>query len=1231
MQPNYSGGDFQHTAIGGLHLFRHHTRYRRRARRTVSHSASRHLGFETLESRQLLAAANLLINELMAVNDQLVADGDGNFNDWIEIRNADAVPVNLGDYYLTDNDTNLTKWKLPSINLAAGAFRVVYASAPLDANGEVLSNYIDDQGRYHTNFKLDAEGEDLVLSYKDPMTQVVSVVHEYAGGYPDQFPNISYGIASGDSARYLTPTLGAANGAGFLGAVEDTKFSVDRGFYNAPFQLTITTDTPTATIYYTTDGSKPSASNGILYSGPLTIDHTTVVRAIATKANYVSTNVDTQSYFFVNDIVRQTQQMAVDAGYPSVWQADNGNFTADYGFDPDVIGNFDANGNPLGGDLYGGIYAARIKNDLLAIPTISIVLDPDDMFGQDLFAQPEGIYIDPRQDRNPDPERPTSVEWITMDGAAELQVDAGIQIQGGAFRSHALTRKHSFRLVFKEEYGPSELSFPLFDDSAVTEFNTIVLKATANDGYSWSASQQTLQYARDQFGHSLQRAMGHPSGHDTYAHLYVNGMYWGLYSAAERPDNDFAASYLGANPDNWDAIHDNEANSGDFNAWFQMLNQSQAAGSSLTEYMKLQGKNVSGTPNPSNPPLLDVVNYIDYLIINVWGGNDDWPHHNFWAGRDRSPLTTEGFKFFLWDFDGVMGNSRSWSPLNTKTFDQGFTGVNNVGQIHTYLKPNPEYKLQFADRVHKYFFNDGLFDPDNLIARYQEIVDQVDDFIVAESARWGDLHSTSPLTLNQWTIERDWLLNAYLPQRSAIVMQEMREYGFYPDTDAPIFNQFGGYVPNGFGLMMSAPAGTIYYTLDGSDPRVIGGAVSGGALVYTGAPITISGDVTVRARVLNGSEWSALNEADFTNVVPGDVAMLRITELQYHPANHPSVADDEDLEYIEVMNTDSLPVSLDGVEIAGFANEPYVFAAGQTLEPGERIVVARSPAVFQSVYGTGINLAPTGYFDNNLSNSGELVMLLGPQGQIIHSFTYDDSNPWPSAPDGSGRSLEIIDPLGNSSDPSNWRSSLYFIGSPGTEGLPLPGDYDASGTVDAADRATWNAAFGSMVQQPGNGADGNRDGRIDAADYTVWRDYLGTTTTLYGAAGGAASSAISAAIVTSATTTLVSGKTPSEDPIGDSPSFAAITTPFEGQPPARVENRVDLHAAAIGPPSANARTRGELLLAMLSADREQPEHADDDVDLCAASKDKSPESLSAAVDRVFEVLEQTDDQFGVGF
>jgi hypothetical protein len=705
-------------------------------------------------------------------------------------------------------------------------------------------------------------------------------------------------------------------------------------------------------------------------------------------------------------------------------------------------------------------------------------------------------------------------------------------------------------------------------------------------------------------------------------------MYWGLYYAQERPDAEFAESYLGINPDNWDGIHDDDAETGDFAAWNATLAKTAQAGSSLQAYKELQGLNLDGTPDPATPPLLDVQNYIDYLIVNVWGGNDDWPHNNFWAGRDRSPETTEGFQFFLWDFDGVMHVNEKWSPLDTKTFDQGFVGEggeNNVGEFHHNLKSNPEYQLAFADQVHKWFFNEGIFTPDSLIARYQEITDRVEQMMVAESARWGDMNSPTPtpLVLSDWAAERDYMLNTYLPQRSGIVMQEMREYGFYPDTDAPSFNQFGGYVPSGFGLTMSAPAGTIYYTLNGSDPRLVGGAInSASALIYSGAPIAVSGDVTVKARALNGGEWSALNEADFTTTAPGDYTKLRITELQYHPANFPGVDDDEDPEYIEILNTDSLPVSLGGIAIAGFANNPYLFDDGQILVPGERIVVARNPTVFQSIYGNDIRLAPSGYGDRSLSNGGEPVILVGPQDQIVQSFAYGDSDPWPAAADGSGRSLEIIDPLGNSNDPSNWRASLYHFGSPGVDGLAIPGDYDASGVVDTTDYGTWKQAFGSTTPQPGIGADGNRDGRVDAADYTVWRNNLGNSTTLYGSAGVgslAGESAVAAHFAIVAFDETVDG--PSTTSATRSTTIAGAAFPPDESLPARSgTSEFAANRPTHSPTFPFRRPTSDLLLTLLGAEEVQPLQADVDVDDPDHSEDAAKEPCLAALDRVFELL-----------
>ena len=372
-----------------------------------------------------------------------------------------------------------------------------------------------------------------------------------------------------------------------------------------------------------------------------------------------------------------------------------------------------------------------------------------------------------------------------------------------------------------------------------------------------------------------------------------------------------------------------------------------------------------------------MVNYVDYIALNAWAGNWDWPWNNYWAGRNRDPATTSGFQFFNWDVENIMGNNRARSDVDATVLDQDFSGSENAGQPHLYLLANADYRMLFADRVHKLMFNGGLLTPARLIERYSALASHVERAMVAESARWGDMHHTSsPLTLADWRNGRDWILNTYLPQRNSYVLNELKSHNLYPNVVAPTFNQHGGHVASGFDLSISAPAGTIWYTLDGSDPRPFGGgAPSPSAIQYSGTPVDIPNALTVKARVLAGSEWSALNEATFVTTLSADATNLRITELHYHPANHPGVTDDEDLEFIELTNISNQPISLAGVQIAEFANTPYTFADGVVLAAGERMIVARSPTTFQAIYGSGFNLAAAGYAPANLSNGGERIVL----------------------------------------------------------------------------------------------------------------------------------------------------------------------------------------------------------------------------------------------------------------
>src|SRR5437667_657085 len=176
----------------------------------------------------------------------------------------------------------------------------------------------------------------------------------------------------------------------------------------------------------------------------------------------------------------------------------------------------------------------------------------------------------------------------------------------------------------------------------------------------------------------------------------------------------------------------------------------------------------------------------------------------------------------------------------------------NPQYIFTRLTANAEFRLRVADHVQKHFFNRGALTTQACQARFLTRSNEINRAVVGESARWGYSKHEPPFNRDtNWIAEMKRVYGTYLVQRPGIVLGQLRAKGRYPTLTAPSFSQFGGNVPYGFQLTMSTAAGTIYYTPDGSDPRLLGGAVSSGALIY-GGPITLTQSAHVKARALNG-------------------------------------------------------------------------------------------------------------------------------------------------------------------------------------------------------------------------------------------------------------------------------------------------------------------------------------------------------------------------------------------
>jgi hypothetical protein len=750
-----------------------------------------------------VAGGSVVINELMASNLTHSADPQGQFDDWIELYNAGAEPVDVAGLYLTDDASEPRKWRIPAgdpalTTIPAQGFLVIWADGDTGDSG------------LHADFGLSAEGDEVALFDSDGVTRLDRVK------FGRQLNDLSYGRypdGADDLRLMVMPTPGESNVGVTAGVVADVEFSHPRGFCDSSFTLELTTATEDAEIYYTLDGRGPldQATRGIAgtrYTGPIPISRTTCVRAAATKTGWLSSQSATCSYIFLDQVLRQSSQ---PQGFPSSW----GGRTADYAMDTRVVDD--------------PAYKDEIKDDLKSTPSISIVIPNADFF------ESGGIYANPSMS-GPPSERAASIEWIDPASGEHFGVNAGIRIHGGPYSRNG-NPKNAFRVNFRAEYGASRLKFPLFPDSKVATFDTLALRSIWN--YSWTGDSgmngpASADYLRDAFGRDTVRDMGRLAPHGRGVQVYINGLYWGLYIMTERPTEDFAADHLGGDEDDYEII---EAPSG-YGASTTM--DIVAGGPAVLEawetlFSLANGNLASAEAYRDIQAYIDVPTMIDYMLMIYYTGSRDAPvflgdsytPRNFYAIRPRNPAGP--FVLVPWDTE--------WALEQPSVNRVNVVGVWNPHYLMNRLAANADFRVLLADRIYRHFYNDGVLTREQTTARYQNLADSIRGAIVGESARWGDEPRPSkPYTREDWQKEVDRLVNQYFSGRTETVLGQLKSKGWYPSVEAPVFqidgvDRHGGAVPTGASLtMVNSAGGTIWYTLDGSDPRVAGSESLGDSL-----------------------------------------------------------------------------------------------------------------------------------------------------------------------------------------------------------------------------------------------------------------------------------------------------------------------------------------------------------------------------------------------------------------
>jgi hypothetical protein len=576
-------------------------------------------------------------------------------------------------------------------------------------------------------------------------------------------------------------------------------------------------------------------------------------------------------------------------------------------------------------------------------------------------------------------ERPVVVEYLPLGGQEGFRADCGLRVHSSEwFRPRLQAKsKFSFRLYFRGDYGQAKLNYPLFPECFVDQFDQVVLRAGNND--------PTNPFIIDELIRRLSADTGQPASHGTFVNVFINGEYKGYYNPTERIDKNFCHAWHGGGED-WDVISQGSA----------AQDGTQAAWNSLSKFVSTNNLALAG-PYQELTRRLDVTNFIDYLLVNIYASTADWPQNNWRAGRERTPDAL--FRFYIWDAEHGFG-LYDMGRVSRNLFKNELAGSSEIPTLYKAMRKQPEFRRLFADRVHRHFFNNGALTDAHVLARYNQFKTNL-------------LGVISKMNTN--------IPGTWIPRRRGYVMQHFEAEGMLTSSNAPVFNQQGGWVVAPFNLTLTAPTGMVYFTLNGEDPRVpFTDEPMAAARVYTnGTPILLTASAWIRARTRDGTRWSALNEARFEVAEFG--LPLRITEIMPDPPGGAAY------EYVELHNASDAAVDVSGVRVQGL---DFQFPVGTVLPPRAVVVLGsdQDPAAFARRYP---GLVPWDHFHGSLSNDGETLRLFDAEGHVIQVVPYGQRTGWPLSDGNPGYSLEIRDLNATAQFPADWVPSEVLGGSPG--------------------------------------------------------------------------------------------------------------------------------------------------------------------------------------------------------
>ncbi len=709
--------------------------------------------------------------------------------EWGKYPQQQSAPITLQEgqfYYIMA----LMKEHEGGDNLAIG-WQLPGGALDRPVSGEYLFR---GESELHLNFSISAAGEELLLTH--PSGSAIDELQPVAIS-----TDISFGRSpdgTGDFFYFNDPTPGQSNSTQpFSEILEPPVFSSAGGFYTQGFTLNITHPDPEVVIIYSIDGSVPGTEN--LTGQTYQYKNSYPEHSGQSFGPFLTNSF--QAYIYTSPLGIADRSNAPDklTKISSTWHYSPYYFPGTPVSKGTVVRAIAVKDGTIPSRIISNTYFIFPNGrDKYTLPVVAINLQEDSFFDYENGIYVAGSDFDNWRAANTGGsanggtpsnywregltwEYPGNMEYFpTGSDSATLSQGLGVRIHGGWSRSFP---NKSLRLYAKSTYGGDSFDYPFFPDNQFSSFKRLMLRNSGND------ADNTL--FRDAAIQKIVAGLSFDTHDYQPSILFINGEYWGIHNIRERYDKYFIARVYDVDSENLDILENNAiAKVGDANHYEAMKLYLENNDLSLPEhynYIKTQ---------------MDVDNFADYNIAQIFADNTDWPGNNidFWRLRTaeyipNAPLGHDGrWRWMMFDTDfgfGLYGGSYAHNTLEFATDPNGPGWPNPPWSTFLLRKllTNDEFKLHFINR-----FAD-LLNTTFIPARMVEIINNMKQAIAPEIPahihRWK-----APSSLAAWNNNVNVMVT-FANQRPSYQRTHIRQFfGIVGNVNVTLDadNQDGGYI-----------------------------------------------------------------------------------------------------------------------------------------------------------------------------------------------------------------------------------------------------------------------------------------------------------------------------------------------------------------------------------------------------------------------------------------------------